>query len=512
MQNKITFKLFLSFALALLFFSLVVGSGFAYLFREHTIDIKKQDLEQRAVKIAQALGDSRDQMIAWQEKEDAALKRGQVPPPEREMDGRDNGKRMPRLQGPMGLGFNSVLRFLGSAAAEDVWIVDADQNLEMPAHPEGKKPAFMYKDLPPDAEKVVRNVMQGTITTSSGFSNMLEVPTLTVGAPIKDKDGEILGAVLIHAPLSGMDMAAKQATRILLMCGGIALLAAFLLAVYSSWRFTKPLKTMQQTAERMTEGDYTVRCDVRQHDEIGELGTALDSLGERLLVASKESAQLDQMRKDFIANISHELRTPVTVIRGSLEALNDRVVTLPEQVEEYYRQMLSETIFLQRLINDLLDLSRLQNLNFKIEMTKLNLYDVLLDVVHGSQRLGKSKNIDVVLETDTKWYPVEGDYGRLRQMLMIFMDNAVKFSTNNGQVKLVLQGKKLEIVDHGIGVASEMVPHVFERFYKMRVEKNKSGTGLGLAIAKEIAERHGMEVVMESQPGIETKIIVLLGK
>ena len=346
----------------------------------------------------------------------------------------------------------------------------------------------------------------------TGSTRMLEVPTLTVGAPIKDKDGEILGAVLIHAPLSGMDMAAKQATRILLMCGGIALLAAFLIAVYSSWRFTKPLKTMQQTAEQMTEGDYTVRCDVRQNDEIGELGTALDSLGERLLIARKESAQLDQMRKDFIANISHELRTPVTVIRGSLEALNDKVVTVPEKVEEYYRQMLSETIFLQRLINDLLDLSRLQNLNFKIEMTKLNLYDVLLEAVHSSQRLGKDKNIDVVLETDTKWYPIDGDYGRLRQMLMIFMDNAVKFSPNNGQVKLVLQGKRLEIVDHGIGVAAQMVPHVFERFYKTRVEKNKSGTGLGLAIAKEIAERHGMEVAMESQPGVETKIILLLEK
>lgn len=513
MRNKITFKLFLSFAVALLIFSLVVGSGFAYLFREHTINIKKQDLEERAVKIAQALGDSRDQMLAWQEKENSALQKGQGEQKQsRQMGMGTDGKPIPRLQGPMGLGFNSVLRFLGSAAAEDVWIVDADQNLEMPSHRDGKKPAFMYKDLPPDAEKVVRNVMHGEITTSSGFSNMLEVPTLTVGAPIKDKDGEILGAVLIHAPLSGMDMAAKQATRILLICGGIALLAAFLIAVYSSWRFTKPLKTMQQTAEQMTEGDYTVRCDVRQNDEIGELGTALDSLGERLLIARKESAQLDQMRKDFIANISHELRTPVTVIRGSLEALNDKVVTVPEKVEEYYRQMLSETIFLQRLINDLLDLSRLQNLNFKIEMTKLNLYDVLLEAVHSSQRLGKDKNIDVVLETDTKWYPIDGDYGRLRQMLMIFMDNAVKFSPNNGQVKLALQGKRLEIVDHGIGVAAQMVPHVFERFYKTRVEKNKSGTGLGLAIAKEIAERHGMEVAMESQPGVETKIILLLEK
>lgn len=504
----------MSFALALLIFSLFVGSGFTYLFSQHTINMKKQDLEERAVKIAQALGDSRDQMVAWQEKEAKIGKKGfnnEFYEPSQGMM-MDRNKRRPRLQGPMGLGFNSVLRFLGSAAAEDVWIVDEDHNLEMPSHAGGKKPQFMYKDLPPDAEEVVKNVMQGKVTTSSGFSDMLKVPTLTVGAPIKNKDGEILGAVLIHAPLSGMNMAAKQGVRILLICGGFALLAAFLIAVYFSWRFTKPLKTMQETAEKMTEGDYTVRCNVRQDDEVGELGTALDSLGERLLIARNESAQLDQMRKDFIANISHELRTPVTVIRGSLEALSDKVVTVPEKIDEYYRQMLSETIFLQRLINDLLDLSRLQNVNFKIEMTQLNLYDVLLDVVHSSKRLGKDKNIDIILDADTTSYPLVGDYGRLRQMLMIFMDNAVKFSPKDAQVTLSLQGDKLEIVDHGIGVDKEILPHVFERFYKTRGEKNKSGTGLGLAISKEIAERHGMRVMMESAPKIATKIIILLKK
>ncbi|MDD4320324.1 MAG: sensor histidine kinase, partial [Acidaminococcaceae bacterium] len=129
-----------------------------------------------------------------------------------------------------------------------------------------------------------------------------------------------------------------------------------------------------------------------------------------------------------------------------------------------------------------------------------------------SKLLGKDKNIDIILDTDTTSYPLVGDYGRLRQMLMIFMDNAVKFSPKDGQVTLSLQGDKLEIVDHGIGVAKEILPHVFERFYKTRGEKNKSGTGLGLAISKEIAERHGMLVMMESAPQIATKIIILLKK
>ena len=337
---------------------------------------------------------------------------------------------------------------------------------------------------------------------------MLKVPTLTVGVPVRDKDEKIIGAVLIHAPVSGMDVAVHETNRILLMCGGIALLVAFLLAVGFALRLTKPLKKMQQTAEIMADGDYNVRCNIRQHDEVGELGTALDSLGEKLLIASKESAKLDKLRKDFIANISHELRTPVTVIRGSLEALIDKVITTPEKIDEYYQQMLSETLFLQRLINDLLDLSRLQNTDFKIEMARINLCEVLGDVVHSGLRLGRDKNINVVLQEDKHCYTLEGDYGRLRQMLMVFVDNGIKFSPENSTVEIELKDRLLTVTDHGTGVEAEALPHIFDRFYKVRNERNKTGTGLGLAIAREIAQRHGMKVHMESRPNIETKVVI----
>ena len=236
----------------------------------------------------------------------------------------------------------------------------------------------------------------------------------------------------------------------------------------------------------------------------------MDILGERLELASQESAKLDQLRKDFIANISHELRTPVTVIRGSLEAICDKVVDTPEQIEEYHRQMLSESIFLQRLINDLLDLSRLQNHNFQIEKTQLNLCDVVQDVVRSSQHIGKRKAINVEIKSDVDIYPFNGDYGRLRQMLMIFLDNAIKFSPLGSTVEVLLTGNVLKVVDHGCGIPAKDLPHVFERFYKTRVETNKSGTGLGLAIAKEIAERHDIKVSMTSEPDVATVVIMTL--
>jgi signal transduction histidine kinase len=507
MRNKIAVKFFLSVAVALLTFSILVVSSFGYLFNKHVVMVREQDMEQRAERIAQALGESRDQWILFQKNR----QREDLPKDEdpKEFQNRTDANTHLPVQGPRAMGFNAVLRFLGSTAAEDVWIIDEHHYLEITGKDRtSKPPSFLNKELPPEAEQVVKKVLLGEKTTSHGFSEMLKVPTLTVGVPVKDKDANIIGAVLIHAPISGMDVAVAETNRILLMCGGIALIVAFLIALYFAWRFTKPLKIMQKTAEFMTDGDYNVRCNIKQKDEIGELARALDSLGARLLVASQESAKLDKLRKDFIANISHELRTPVTVIRGSLEALSDGLVTTPEKVNEYYQQMLSETLFLQRLINDLLDLSRLQNTDFKIEMTKINLCDILQDVAHNGQRMARDKNIKVVLQMDKNCYTLEGDYGRLRQMLMVFIDNGIKFSPSDSSLEIELKDRLLTVTDHGCGVEAEALPHIFDRFYKTRNERNKTGTGLGLAIAREIAQRHGMKVHMESQPNVKTSVVI----
>ena len=506
MTNRIGRKLFLLFAVVLLIFAIATTLGFQFLFHQHTITMKEQEMEQRAVKIAQTLSDSRQRLLDMQESfknmttEDRTnWWRGQR---------RDNPTKNEQ-PGMQSIDYFSVLRFLNSAAADDVWIIDEEHNLTMPAR-QGTRHTFKYKDLPPAAEEIVQQVMKGEISHSENFSKLLEVPTLTVGAPIRSKDGKILGAVLVHAPLSGMESATSQGIKIQIYCMLGALLLAALAAIFFAWYFTKPLKKMQETAENMTEGNYNARCDIKQTDEIGDLGTALDSLGIRLLEASKESAQLDQLRRDFIANISHELRTPLTVIRGSLEALNDEVITEKDQVHEYYHQMLSESIYLQRLINDLLDLSRLQNVNFSIEQTELNFCDIINDATRSCRSLAQEKNISIEMSLDTEIYFLQGDYGRLRQMLMIFLDNAVKFSPADSNVKITLLNNILTISDQGPGVSKEDLPHIFDRFYKTRSEQNKSGTGLGLAIAKEIALRHNISVHMESNDGQGAVIVVKL--
>ena len=266
---------------------------------------------------------------------------------------------------------------------------------------------------------------------------------------------------------------------------------------------------MKTAALRISGGDYSVKTDVAQDDEIGELAAALDDMAEKLNAASKESSKLEKLRRDFVANISHELRTPVTVIRGSLEALCDGVVSESPMVEDYHRQMLSESIYLERLISDLLDLSRLQNTDLTMEMGEVNLKDIVQDAVRSIRHVAEKKSIEVRLSCIDKSFIVLGDYGRLRQILLILLDNAIKFSPVGAVVEVLLNeaedGITLSVRDQGPGIVEEDLPYIFERFYKERSEANKNGTGLGLAIAKQIADRHSavLKAINRSDAGCE---------
>ena len=319
--------------------------------------------------------------------------------------------------------------------------------------------------------------------------------TLTVGVPIKDANGKVWGAVLLHSPVEGTTDGIYQGLMILGISIILALIIVLALAILFSYFFTKPLTKMKSVAMQLAEGNYQAKCNIKQKDEVGELANVMDLLAGRLDEASKESLKLEQMRKDFVSNISHELRTPVTVIRGSLEALCDKIITDPKQIDEYHLQMLNEAKFLQRLVGDLLDLSRLQNPDFAIEKQELNLNDVISDVVRSARQIAKNKNININIDLKNPNLKISGDYGR---MFLIILDNAIKFSFENNKVDVLTKNDTIIIRDYGIGINEKDLPHIFDRFYKTHGEHNKVGTGLGLAIAKQIAERHNIELIAQN--------------
>lgn len=468
MKNRIALKLTLYFSATLVLFAFIIGVLFITLFQNIMMDTQKDELQMRTEQIAIKVSDYMSTQTS----------------------GRGVAKGVGNGMGSLG----GYLRFVDDIAGSFVWLVDEDLNL-ITGSVNGS--GYNYADLPEDAELVVNEVFKGNTTFSEGFSSLLKTPTLTVGTPII-VDGVIVGAVLLHAAVESLTEPTNQGIAILAYSSVAALLISAVLSVLLAFHFTKPLKKMKQSTALLAEGDYSAKTQVLQNDEIGDLAMSIDILSDKLEEARSQTQKFDQLRRDFVANISHELRTPVTVLRGSLEALIDDVVTDPAQVKHYLRGALSETLSLQRLVNDLLDLSRLQNSDFKIDRQDLNFSDVLQDAVRSARQIAVIKKIKFNLSADTTMLPFKGDYGRLRQMLLIVLDNAIKFSPNNGAIDIDLKAGTIRIRDEGPGIPQQDLPYVFDRFYKVKSDTNTNGSGLGLAIAKQIAERHDITIAVVS--------------
>ena len=212
------------------------------------------------------------------------------------------------------------------------------------------------------------------------------------------------------------------------------------------------------------------------------------------------------MRQEFTANVSHELRTPITVVRGYAEMLHDDVLSGEEDVRGVYDRILLECQGMERLVQDLFLLSKMQNPDFQMDKEPVSLAQIFADVMRSARVIGEDKEIHFVVDIpEEQPFMIEGDYGRLRQMFLIVLDNAVKFSERGGKVHLTLVSRdgliKAQIADQGIGIAPEELPYIFEKFYKSKLTQNEKGTGLGLMIAKQIILRHGGDVEVQSVPG-----------
>ncbi|MEG1849812.1 MAG: HAMP domain-containing sensor histidine kinase, partial [Oscillospiraceae bacterium] len=212
--------------------------------------------------------------------------------------------------------------------------------------------------------------------------------------------------------------------------------------------------------------------------------------------------------------ISHELRTPVTVMRATLESLYDGMVSEPDEVAQSYRAMLDESIRLQQLINDLLDLSRLQTPEFQMNLSECSLCDIVEDVIRSLGPVAHAKDVRLIAQNDCGDRAdcrLVTDYTRVRQMLMIFTDNAVKFTPPGKQVSVRIGydgAWQVTVTDEGIGIPPEEQAMVFERFYRGRLTREIPGSGLGLSIARQIATRLGIGLVLESALGTGTAITV----
>ena len=216
-----------------------------------------------------------------------------------------------------------------------------------------------------------------------------------------------------------------------------------------------------------------------------------------------EMERTERMRREYVANISHELRTPLTAVRGLLEPLADGMVKSEEDKHRYYKIMLHEVMRLSRLITDMLTLSRLQAGTEYMELSRVNLEELINDVAMGYASTAQSKGIKLDVDCD---HTVDGltDPDRIEQVLVILIDNAMRYTPEGGSIKIKLRsGERLiiSVQDNGCGIPEKDLPHIFERFYKVDKSRGEGGTGLGLSIARYIMEKLDENITVASELG-----------
>ena len=416
--------------------------------------------------------------------------------------------------------YPSFLEVLEELKNIDVWII-ANPKTPMP-----KK--YTNIDVTKENQPEIASLFDSAF---AGESGAVDIHSDTYGANyiftsvpiISTKSNKIMGAVFVNQISESQNIIINRSFTIIVISTLIALLFSLIFAVFLARKLSHPISIMRKTALRLADEDYEAHTNITEGGELGELAAAIDSLSDRLKEADNERKNLEQMRLDFFANVSHELRTPITVVRAYSETLLDGIIEDEATKAEYYDKMLTECKSMERLVGDLLVLSKMQNPDFVLEKEPINL-------VRGGSALAREKNVKINFTTADEVLLMYGDYDRIRQMFMVIVDNAIKFSNDNGDIDIninkyrasgidsnfrttlagdayINSGYKLlvSIKDNGVGIAESELPHIFEKFYKSKLRQNAKGSGLGLAIARQIALKHDGSIEVESKKGEGTE-------
>lgn len=285
---------------------------------------------------------------------------------------------------------------------------------------------------------------------------------------------------------------------------GVAAVIALLMVQLLSRGMTSPLRSMERAATSMAAGNVAERVEVSSADEVGRLAEAFNHMAHEL-------TEVDRQRRELVANVSHELRTPISALRATLENVVDGVV---EPDPARLRTMLAQTERLQRLVTQLMDLSRLESGAVPLHTMRFPVVELLESVADESAL--HSPGMSFVVSVEPRGLTVDGDPERLHQVFANLCDNAARFTPDDGEVCLSARevGSQvvLEVVDEGPGIPSEALSRVFERFYRTDEARStdEGGSGLGLAIARWVVDLHGGQIRAERREPHGCRMVVTL--
>ena len=322
--------------------------------------------------------------------------------------------------------------------------------------------------------------------------------SLTLNSSITDSEMILFGEqiqnnlanyyLIINTPLepieSYVDFILNQYTYIAIIIVLIALVVAFFLAKSIS----KPIVEIKKEANKLAEGNYDAKFETHSFSEINDLAQTLDD-------ATNKLSKVDELRKDLLANVSHDIKTPLTMIRAYAEMIKDISGDDPEKRNEHLDVIIKETDYLNKLVTDMSELSKLQSGSITLTKSNFDLKQCAMDVIELLNQLMHEKGMQIITSMDD--VVVYADEIKISQVIYNYLSNAIKHSSDNSIIELNIinddeEKVRLEVIDHGEGISEDTLPYIWDRYYKVDKNFNRTveSTGLGLAIAKAILEAH----------------------
>lgn len=385
-----------------------------------------------------------------------------------------------------------------------VWFVNYQGDIIAVSHEEN------YENLPSNLYDIDESIPEDKSFTLTGdFFGIFKEDMITVGYPIH-ANGVFLGYLVLHSSIVEINSLKNDFFTITYMPFLIIVCIAFILLAFLSKKILQPIQKINEAARAYATGDFDVKINIPNKDELGELAASLEYMADEL-------SKLEEYRRSFISNVSHDFRSPLTSIKGYIEAILDNTIP-PEKHSKYLNIVLSETKRLTKLTSSLLELNSFNTSDPVLKKTEFNVLTIVHSTVNTFEGTCDNKNILLDVTCTTTSPVVYADKGKIQQVIYNLLDNAIKFSPEHSIITIQISERKdkifVSVRDEGVGIDADKQKKVWDRFYKTDSSrgKDKQGTGLGLSITKEIIKAHGENITLISTPGVGSEFIFSLPK
>jgi signal transduction histidine kinase len=367
--------------------------------------------------------------------------------------------------------------------------------------------ALLHESASSTTGIVMSVVVSGVLALGLGICVVLIGMQFLPRLSLKVAAGYLVGGAaaiitILYTPLLMFKRPADlQLLVLLLVC---FLVISLGLAAIVSFSLTEYLRALRDAARRISDGRFDTRVEVLADDELSEVAVAFNRMSKELGQSFARERAHERARRDLVQAVSHDLGTPLTAVHSMVAAMRDGVVQDVETIGQYHDRMYDEVIYLERLIDDLAELSRLESGAPELDFVSLSLRELVTETVEGLRPLAVQKDVDLALTIPPELPPVGVDPIQIQRVITNLIHNAIKYTPIGGAIRVDMNATDgavaVEIVDSGEGIPQEDMSHVFDRLYRGEKSRTRQGdgAGLGLAIAKAIVEAHGGRIWVEN--------------